>query len=382
MSDQLAVAKSFSEPQAIAFRSNVREWLIANIPGEWLRMTESMDSPAAVDIRRDWDRTLASSGYAGLTWPRDYAGSGAGPIEEAIFYEECALAGAPEGLGRIGRILAGPIIIEYGNHAQKSRYLKPILDGAEIWCEGLSEPDAGSDLASLATAADYQGDHYVLNGGKIWTTYAHFSDLCLLLAKTAKNGHRHHNLSIFALDMRSPGITITPIRQITGTEGFNQVFFSDVCVPVASRIGMENAGWEMVQFGLRSRTPSNALIPYLELSRIHTQLEQCAAELHVQPTPALELVATELNILRWHILRCVEAVAQMRPASSESSVTRLLLSELEQRTARLGLDLGCPTHEQYWRYIYLRSRAKTIAGGTSEIQRNMIANHVLGLPRD
>jgi len=196
---------SFDE-KAMDFRHAVRDWLATAIPDEWRSFGGHMQSPEALRMRRDWDRRLYDGGYAGLTWPVEYGGRGLGVVEEAIFYEECALAAAPEGLGRIGRGLAGPIMMAFGSEEQRARYLQPILAGDEIWCEGLSEPEAGSDLASLRTTARPGQDGYRVSGSKIWTSYAHYAQYCLLLARTSDSAPRHHNLGLFIVALVSEKI--------------------------------------------------------------------------------------------------------------------------------------------------------------------------------
>lgn len=382
MSRRNGTATSFADPAADAFRDEVRAWLKESVPAEWRSLSATMDDPQNSQARRSWDRMLADGGYAGLSWPREFGGRGAGPIEEAIFYEECALAGAPEGLGRIGRDLAGPILMQFGNDEQRSKYLPPILDGSEIWCEGLSEPDAGSDLASLKTRATRRDGEYVVTGGKIWTSYAHYSRRSLLLAKTSLDAPRHHNLSLFALDMDQPGVTTTPIRQITGGREFNQVFFDEATVSAADRIGKEGEGWQMIQFGLRSGGgAAHALLKYLELRRIYGQLRECMHETSLRDRGEAEELRISIEVFRWHLLRCVESLASGHPDRGANSIIKLLWSELEQSLTTAGLDAQCDAHEEYWRFAYLRSKSRTIAGGTSEVQRNIIANRVLGLPR-
>lgn len=365
------------------FRDEVRKWLDVAIPDVWRSFTGHMQSPEALKIRRDWDRRLYDGGFAGLTWPTEYGGRGLGLIEEAIFYEECAVAGAPEGLGRIGRGLAGPILIRYGSAEQQARYLNPILSGEEIWCEGLSEPNAGSDLASLSTKAVREGDVYRIRGTKIWTSYAHFARFALLLARSSQTAPRHHNLGLFILDMDDPGVSLSPIRQLTGEADFNQTFIDGAVISADRVIGDLADGWEMVQFGLRSggQGSANALLRYLETRRQIARARQCLAEAGITDTSQLDWLAAQAEILRTHILRVIESRANDVPLNGEASVIKLVWSEIEQAVIRLGHDIGCPIHEDDWRFAYLRSHSVTIAGGTSEIQRNIISTRALGLAR-
>jgi alkylation response protein AidB-like acyl-CoA dehydrogenase len=373
---------SFDE-KAMDFRHAVRDWLATAIPDEWRSFGGHMQSPEALRMRRDWDRRLYDGGYAGLTWPVEYGGRGLGVVEEAIFYEECAVAAAPEGLGRIGRGLAGPIMMAFGSEEQRARYLQPILAGDEIWCEGLSEPEAGSDLASLRTRARPEQDGYRVSGSKIWTSYAHYAQYCLLLARTSDSAPRHHNLGLFIVDMRDPGVSLSPIRQLTGEADFNQTFLDDVPVAAAEVIGDASEGWKMVQYGLRSggQGPTNALLRYLEVRRQLARARQCATECMSSDLTELEWLQTRAEILRIHILRVIEARASGLPEAGEAGIIKLVWSELEQQVMRFGFDLGCPVHEADWRFAYFRSHSVTIAGGTSEIQRNIISTRALSLPR-
>src|SRR5262245_49371273 len=225
-------------PSEQAFRDEFRGWLAANVPEP-----RSKDDAEYVDYLRRWQRKLFEGGWAGIAWPKQYGGRGATLIEQAIFQEELALADAPHLIGTIGLSLVGPTIIALGSEDQKARYLAPILSGDEIWCQGFSEPNAGSDLASLGTKAVRDGDAFVVNGQKIWTSFAQMADWCLLLVRTDFESPKHKGITCLLVDMKTPGISVRPLRMMSGDSGFNEVFFTDVRVPVAQVLGEINNGW-------------------------------------------------------------------------------------------------------------------------------------------
>ena len=231
-----------------AFRSEVRAWLSTNVPRAWTeRVVPGPDvpRPEIYEFLRQWQRNLYDAGFTGLTWPKEYGGRGLTFLEELIVNEEMALANAPPQLNIIGIGMAGPTIISYGTEAQKQRYLAKILSGEEVWCQGYSEPNAGSDLASLQTRAVKDGDHFVVNGQKVWTTFAQIADWMMLLARTDGSAPKHKGITYFLLDMHSPGVTVRPLRQLTGDAEFNEVFFENVRVPAANVLGEVNNGWQV-----------------------------------------------------------------------------------------------------------------------------------------
>jgi len=231
-------------PEELKFRDSLRAWLKANVAPPWTRGTnEPADKKAYLQYLSAWQRKLFDGGWAGIAWPAQYGGRGAAPIEQAIFQEELALAGAPERLGVIGEGLVGPTIIALGTEAQKQRYLRPMLTGEEIWCQGFSEPNAGSDLAALNTKAVLDGDYYVVNGQKIWTSFAHIADQCLLVVRTDSTVAKHKGLTCLLVDMKSPGLSVRPLRLMSGDASFNEMFFTNLRVPVANVLGKVNEGW-------------------------------------------------------------------------------------------------------------------------------------------
>lgn len=374
---------SFNDHAALQFRAEVRAWLARELPPDWSERHLSATEDELYELRREWGRKLHAAGYAGLSWPRAYGGVEAGAIQEAIFYDEIANAHAPEGLGRIGRVMTGPLIIDCGTDAQKARYLPGILDGSEIWCLGYSEPTAGSDLSSLVCTAtrEGEGERYRIRGRKIWTSFAHHADRCQLLARTSLERPRYQNISMFLVDMHQPGVTVLPIITAAGDHSFNEVLFEDAIVTVADRVGPEHEGWRIFQQSLRhERGGANAISYYREMSHQASVLTGCCAR-HARYPGALaaaEAVADEVNVVRWHIMRITELEANGLPSRDTQLVLKLFWSELWQKLTDLGSRLGCEAHREFWRYSYLVSRAATVYSGTAEIQRNTIARRLLG----
>ena len=230
-------------PNEQQFRDEFRAWLVANVPAEWEGSTNSEDRLDYLRYLRDWQRKLYDGGWAGISWPQQYGGRGVSLMEQAIFQEELARANSPQLIGTIGLSLVGPTIIAMGTEEQKERYLVPILSGEEIWCQGFSEPNAGSDLASVGAKAIREGDDFVVNGQKIWTSFAQLADWCLLLVRTDAAASKHKGITCLLVSMRSEGISVRPLRQMSGDSGFNEVFFSNVLVPVSQVLGQVNQGW-------------------------------------------------------------------------------------------------------------------------------------------
>ena len=367
------------EPGAVRFREEVRAWLEQAIPASWRDSRGSLTLEERQQAQRDWDTTLHRGGYAGLAWPAEYGGRSFGPIEELIYYEESSRANAPEGFGRIGRVLAGPTIIAAGTEEQKAKYLPRILDASEIWCQGFSEPGAGSDLAAVSTTAKKVDGGYLINGQKIWTSFAQWSKRCLLLAKSSNELPRHRNLSFFLLDMEQEGVDVRPIRQINGEEEFSEVFFTDVFVANEDLVGEEHGGWGVAMTVLSNeRGTTEAATRLVEAStQIDLLLSCCASDTRVDAKPLDE----RRELLRWHILRATEEKANDLDWFTAGSILKVQWSELIQDSTRAGLDSGCVKHRKYWRHNYLESKAMSIYSGTNEIQRNIITDRVLKVAR-
>jgi alkylation response protein AidB-like acyl-CoA dehydrogenase len=378
---------SFADPEVARFRARVRAWLDQNIPARWREHRDELSEAEIVAIRHGWDRQLFDGGYSGLTWPAAFGGRDFGRIEEYLFYEESALAGAPEGLSRVGRLMAGPTVIACGSPGQQDRYLRPILTGDIIWCQGFSEPGAGSDLAGIRTRAVPDQDGYRVSGQKTWISFAHYADLCLLLARTGDRDARHRNLTMLVVDMRAPGVTVRPIRQLNGRQEFSEIFLEDVYVPGSDRIGPPDRGWQVAMTVLTSeRGMLEAATRYVDLSAAVRLLRETAAsvadrELGRRLQHQAGTYAARVEALRWQVMRAVEKEVAGRDWAASMSVLKVYWSELYQEIVATGQSAAGPDLAPAWHARYLTSRASTIASGTSEIQRNIIAERVLGLPR-
>jgi len=381
-----------------AFRDELRLWLGATLP--------SLAPPPAADDwpgRRafdlHWQHLLFEAGYAGVDWPTEGGGRGASPIEQLIFKEECERAGAPYiGVGFVGLLHAGPTIIAEGNDEQKARYLPPILRGEEVWCQGFSEPDAGSDLASLRTKAVRDGDQYVVTGSKIWTSHAEVADHCELLVRTGEEGHRGITWLIMPMDI--PGIEIRPLRTIAGSTEFAELFLNEVRIPVANRVGDENDGWRVTMVTLSFERGTGFVGELLESMRLLGSLQSLAGRLGLEGDQGLQrrlghLVAA-FDALWALTKRNVSEAAQTGVPGIGGSVFKLSFSEHAQALGDLAMEMldraalsgdplldpsGVALGNDEQLHAWFKSISLTIAAGTSQVQRNIVAERILGLPK-
>ncbi len=391
-------------PAEEAFRAELRAWLERELPAhraEWPATDDefTLHPDRSFDACLAWHRRLHRGGWVGLAWPREYGGRGASLVEQMMFQEEMVRAGAPPGVNTIGLMLAGPGILEWGTEAQRRRFLPPILSADEIWCQGFSEPGAGSDLAALRTRAVPAGDGFRVTGQKVWTSNAHRSQWCLLLVRSAEDRPKHEGISCLLVDMRSPGVTVRPLVQITGDAEFNEVFFDDVPVPADRLLGPLHGGWKVAvsvlmheRTGLGNQTNLHHFTrALLDLARRTPRGEGTAAGDPVV-RQALAQCWIETEALRLTSLRSVTRRLRGEPPGPEGSVLKLAFSDAYGRMAdTASAILGL--HGQLWRgaarapdggrwaFQALFARRFGIAGGTSEIQRNIIGERVLGLPR-
>jgi alkylation response protein AidB-like acyl-CoA dehydrogenase len=367
------------------FRAEVRAWLKANAPDD----LPELSSPAAlrdladVGAAKAWSAKLAEAGYAGLTWPVEFGGRGAPLSFQAIYLEEAAAAQAPVHLAVIGLGMIGPTIIAHGTPGQKERYLSRILTAEDVWCQGFSEPGAGSDLAGVATRAERRGDVFVVNGQKVWSSFAQIADWCMLIVRTDPASERHQGLTMLLVDMRSPGVDVRPIMELTGDSVFNEVFYGDVEVPVENVLGEVGAGWSVAMTTLlhERATLGFSLVGALE-AQLHrvVALARSRGVTNGRLADLLAREAIEVEALKLTNRRSLAAGVP----GPEGSVTKLRWSESNQRLTALALELlgpEAPVADEEWRYQLLRARANTIEAGTSEVLRNVIAERVLGLPR-
>jgi alkylation response protein AidB-like acyl-CoA dehydrogenase len=372
-------------PEEAQFRSELRAWLSDNLPAEkrGVRGARRFEDPFV----REWSRRLNEAGYAGLTWPEEYGGAGAPYSFQAILYEELAAAQAPPHIGVIGLSMAGPTIIAHGTEEQKARYLPPLLAADEIWCQGFSEPDAGSDLAAARTRSERRGDVYVVSGQKVWSSFAHIADWCILVTQSDPEAARYHNLTYLLVDMHAPGVEVRPLRQITGEAEFNEIFFSDVEVPVENRLGDEGEGWQVAMTTLLHERATLGFALTAQLDSSVGRLLDDARERPEAPVSLRERVArewVELQGLRYTNYRALGTYQRTGIPGPEGSGVKLRWSEANQRVTKLARELLGPdgiTDDGWWHHEQLRSRGNTIEAGTSEVLRNIIAERVLGLPR-
>jgi alkylation response protein AidB-like acyl-CoA dehydrogenase len=367
------------------FRAELRGWVDANLPAD-KRGGRGGARRFEDPFIREWSRKLYEAGYAGLTWPKEYGGAAAPYSFQAILYEELAAAQAPPHVGVIGLSMAGPTIIAHGTEEQKARYLQPILAADEIWCQGFSEPDAGSDLAAVRTRAERRDDTYVVNGQKVWSSFAHIADFCILVAQSDPNANRYRNLTYLVVDMHAPGVEVRPLRQITGEAEFNEIFFTDVQVPAENRLGEEGEGWQVAMTTLlhERATLGFALTATLDTlyGRLLDDARARATDPHVRDALAREWI--ELQALRYTNYRALGTYERTGVPGPEGSGVKLRWSEANQRLTKLARELGDSggiLDDGWWNHQQLRSRGNTIEAGTSEVLRNIIAERVLGLPR-
>lgn len=372
------------------FLLDLRRWLSGRVP----RIDSGMDEGEQFEIRRQWQRDLFEAGWAGIAWPREYGGRGAGPVQQFVYYEELARVGAPEPVNQPGIILFGPTLMALGSDALKKRYLPRMLSAEDIWCQGFSEPAAGSDLAGVRTTATLQGDDYVVRGQKVWTSWATYSDRCALLCRTDSSAERHSGLSMLILDLHQPGVEARPITQITGDHReFGELFIDDAHVPVDHVAGEPGAGWAFAMAMLEHERSELGLHNHALLqARVAQIAEVIATSIHDGRLLGVDAVDLRLRLAdvwtRCGLLRDFNAATALRLAKGQkpgarSSVIRLYWSELAQAVGELALacvEPGSPISADFT-YDFLHSRHTTIASGSQQIQRDIVAQRVLGLPR-
>jgi alkylation response protein AidB-like acyl-CoA dehydrogenase len=392
---------SFS-PEEERFRLELREWLKNNLPPGWgTAAAKAPKGQARLEFLREWQRRLHAGGYLGLSWPKEYGGRGASMIELAIFNEEMAKAEAPGPLNVLGLSMAGPTIIVHGTAEQKKRYLPKILNCEEIWCQGFSEPGSGSDVASIRTRAELKGDEFIVNGQKVWTSLAHIADWCMLLVRTDPDAPKHRGISYILVDMKSPGVTVRPLRQMTGESEFNEVFFEEVRVPRANLVGELNNGWGVALTTLMNERGTASFGTQARFRIIYDNLVALAKKSTVDGKPAaqdpqirqqLAQHLIDVEILKYNCFRNFTRLLRGGTPGPEGSILKLWWSELNQRMQHTAMTLQGPygqllrespwvVESGRWQYNFMRSLANTIEAGTSEIQRNIIAERVLRMPK-
>lgn len=381
-------------PAAEAFRSDLRAWLAANVPPEIsdpdFAGFDSLDEEVA--FLRAWQARLAEGRWVGAHWPREYGGRGAGVEEHYILQEEMAAARAPEVINRIGVNLVGPSLMHHGTEEQRRRYLHRILTAEDLWCQLFSEPGAGSDLTALSTRAVIDGDDFVVTGQKVWTSWAQVAKYGILLARTDPSATKARGISYMIVDMQSPGIEVRPLRQLTGSSEFNEVFLDAVRVPRENLVGELHQGWSIAQTTLaheRGTSPRQLVIHRMLLDDLLRLARERGADASVRQ--AIAQAAVEVEIAKLNNWRTLTRLVRREPVGPESSFIKLYWSEMSQRMhdtvmqllGEHGLLDGGPHAVGHGRLLrsYLYYRAASIFAGTNEVQRNIIAQRVLGLPR-
>ncbi len=383
-------------PSEEAFRDELRGWLEQNHPGE-----PPEDDSEAFEFRRRWQGKLHDRGWAGLSWPKEYGGAGATLIQQAIFSEEMVRANAPSPANILGLAMGGPVVITHGTDEQKQLWLEKILSAEEIWCQGFSEPDAGSDLAALKTRAVKRDGEWLVTGQKVWTTYAHVAKWCMLVARTDTDAPKHQGLTYFIMDMEQEGVEVKPLVQITGEAEFNEIFMDEARIPEGNVIGGEGNGWAVAITTLMNERAgiafaSQALLKMqlrklIELAKSTAPNGRAASE-DPEIRQRLAQLCIESEILRLSGYRGLTQIMKTGVPGPEGSLGKWQWSDANQALTELAMEIEGPysqlqhdspydLDETDWQYFFLRSRANSIEGGTTEILRNIVAERVLGLPK-
>jgi alkylation response protein AidB-like acyl-CoA dehydrogenase len=378
ISIQMKLSLSPSERQ---LQGEVREFLAASTAA-FSSLPRNLDE--RIELLRGWQALCYEQGYVGRAWPEQFGGGGRPPVEQMIVDQELAAAGAPEFVNVVGLDVLGPSLLTFGTDEQRVRHIPGILSAEEVWCQGFSEPDAGSDLASLRTRAVENDEHFILSGQKTWVSWGHFARWCGVLARTDESVARHKGISMLIVDMQAPGVEVRPITQITGHAEFCEVFFDDVVVPKENLLGGRGDGWKIAMHTVGHERGTAALPRQVKLRTWVDRAVREAAERSLLDDPetqsSLARALIGVEVLRHHAYRTVGEFLNGGAVGSESSVVKLLMAEAEQRIAATGFDLLGP--DEFWDETYLYSRAATIYGGTQQIQRSIIADRVLALPKD
>jgi alkylation response protein AidB-like acyl-CoA dehydrogenase len=370
------------------FRRDLEQWLAAHITAEVIAAGhDGSDDSANLEILKSWNRDLFDGGWAAVSWPTEFGGRDAGVDQQLAFHEEMSRAGAPGPVNTIGVSNIAPAIMQYGTPEQTARFLTPMLRGDEIWCQGMSEPDAGSDLASLRTTAVADGDAFVINGQKTWNSLGRFADWCQLYVRTDPTAPKHKGISCFLVDMKTPGIEVRPVMTMSGELTFSDLFFSDVRVPATALLGPLHEGWRVAMATLSHERAGVAKL-HLGLSRRFDQMLRDARHSPALRDPIcrdrIARLYSEIACMRWTTTRDLEALGAGRtPSAAGGSGTKLMWARIDQDLGELAVTLmGLDALSGRWARNLTSSRSASIAGGTTEINRNIVAEHGLGLPRE
>ncbi|GAC1516995.1 MAG: acyl-CoA dehydrogenase family protein [Acidimicrobiales bacterium] len=369
------------------WRLELRAWLANTLTPDVIEASRSgLENVAQLEILRGWNRALADAGWAAPAWPVRHGGRDAGIDEQLAYFEEMSAARAPGPVNVIGVSNIAPAIMSYGTDAQQERFLQPMLRGDEIWSQGMSEPDAGSDLASLRTSAVRDGDDFVINGQKTWNSLGHLADWCQLYVRTDPDAPKHKGISCLLVDLRTPGIEVRPLRTITGDQPFAELFFADARVPTSALLGPIHQGWRVAMTTLSHERAG--------VAKLHLGLSRKFAELTGDPEAAAGLadpvqrdrmarLYSQIACMRWMTDRYLAQMRQGEPGSTIGGLAKLAWARAEQGLAAAAVDvLGLPALSRGWATNLVAARQASIAGGTSEINRNIVAEQALGLPRE
>jgi alkylation response protein AidB-like acyl-CoA dehydrogenase len=384
-------------PEDEAFRAAARAWLTDQLTGRFARVRGRGgpgDEHALFEERLAWERALGEGRWACLSFPEEYGGRDASLLQQVIFYEEYARAGGPGRVGIVGEGLIGPTILHFGSEEQKRRFLPPIASGEEVWCQGYSEPDAGSDLANVQTRAERDGDGWVITGQKIWTSLAHWADWCFVLCRTDRAAPRHRGISYLLVPMRQPGIDIRPIVQLTGTSEFNEVFFDGARTAAGNVLGEVNGGWKVAMGTLAFERGASTLGQQLSFENELTEVTEIAKKNGRSSEPVMRQRLADawigLRIMRYNALRSMTSMAR-GDLTPQTAIHKLYWAGFHQRLGELAVDVLGPDAavvpaEPYElspaQRLFLFTRADTIYGGSDQIQRNVIGERALGLPAE
>jgi alkylation response protein AidB-like acyl-CoA dehydrogenase len=378
------------------FRAEVREWLADNLVGEFVAL-KGLGGPGrdndAFEARLVWNRKLAAAGLTCLGWPEEHGGRGLSVAHRVAFYEEYAKANAPDKVNHFGEELLGPTLIAFGTEEQQKRFLPKILDVTELWCQGYSEPGAGSDLANVSTAAELDGDAWVINGQKVWTSLAHWAQWCFVVARTEKGSKRHAGLSYLLVPLDQPGVEVRPIVQLTGDSEFNEVFFDDARTDADLVVGTPGDGWRVAMGTLTFERGVSTLGQQIRYARELSGVAELAKKTGAVDDPLIRERLTRawagLRTMRSYALATMDVEGGAQAAPGKDSVSKLLWANWHRALGELAMDVQgkaglvlADDEFDEWQRTYLFSRSDTIYGGSNEIQRNIIAERVLGLPRE
>jgi len=373
-------------PSEAIFRKEAHEFLAANIheaPGD---LSESAGEwEKSLVARKKWQRILYENGFAAITWPEAHGGRGLGPVEQIIWNEERNRARAPSPVNIVGIGMAGPALIEHGTDEQRERYLSRILSGEEIWCQLFSEPDAGSDLAAVATKAERDGDDWIVSGQKVWSSGAHFSRRAILLARTDPTVPKHRGITFFALDMESPGVTVRPLRQMNGEIHFNEVFLDEVRIPDADRVGEPGDGWKVATTTiLHERMALGGSLGVFHMEDL-VELARDRGPLDAHTRDLLAKAYTYHQCLDYLNARVMSKLAAGEIPTAEGAITKLAVTRMLETASEAALAMLGPdaiAGSGPWQDLFLITQGIRIGGGTDLVQKNMLAERILGLPRE